>query len=335
MPTERKASALNVMAQRYNVEPDKLLATLKGTVFKNATNEELLALVVVANEYGLNPFLKQIYAFPSKRGGIDPIVSIDGWIKIVNDQPTLDGVEFEFTESNGKPVSCTAIIWVKNRRLPVRVPEYFEECFRPTEPWKMMPRRMLRHKALMQCARVAFGLGGILDEDEAQDIAKRIPNATTPSYEIPVDTQANDQKQIAAAQPTATVEKVVLREPEDNVPMDSPSPFAQQTVETKTPEPVAAPSATPATEPKKREPKAPKADAAPKEVPKVSNVETLKSLIVTESFKEAAVIELCTRKYKGAQVNSIDEYTEDYAQQAVENWGVLIAPQLRMDRAIG
>jgi hypothetical protein len=34
-----------------------------------------------------------------------------------------------------------------------------------------MPKRMLRHKALIQCARVAFGFSGIFDEDEARDIS--------------------------------------------------------------------------------------------------------------------------------------------------------------------
>jgi len=62
-----KPSAINLMASRLSVEPAKLYDTLKSTVFQKATNEELLALVVVANEYGLNPFLKELYAFPEGR----------------------------------------------------------------------------------------------------------------------------------------------------------------------------------------------------------------------------------------------------------------------------
>lgn len=166
----KKASALAVMASRVSVEPEKLLATLKDTVFQKATNSELLALVVVANEYGLNPFLKEIYAFPAKGGGIVPVVSIDGWISMINRQPSLDGIEFAFFDEGGKPVSCTCVIHVKGRIHPVTVTEYFDECFRATEPWKLMPRRMLRHKALIQAARVAFGFSGIYDEDEGRTI---------------------------------------------------------------------------------------------------------------------------------------------------------------------
>ena len=166
-----RTSALTAMAARLNVEPDKLLASLTATAFKGAKPEEMLALVVVANQYGLNPFLKQIYAFPAKGGGIVPIVGIDGWTTIVNSNPAFDGVEFEFADDGeGKPLSVTCIMHVKNRSHPIKVTEYYSECKRNTEPWNMMPRRMLRHKAFIQCGRVAFSLGGIYEEDEAKDV---------------------------------------------------------------------------------------------------------------------------------------------------------------------
>lgn len=155
------------MAARINVEPEKLHATLKATVFKGATNEELLALVVVANEYGLNPLLKELYAFPAKGGGIVPVVSIDGWVSMVNNHPQMDGMEFNHHHSDsGKIEAVTCRIYRKDRSRPIEVKEYLSECKRNTEPWKM-ENRMLRHKALMQCARYAFGFSGITDEDEA------------------------------------------------------------------------------------------------------------------------------------------------------------------------
>ena len=175
------------MASRVDVEPEKLLGTLKDTVFKGASQSELLALVVVSNEYGLNPFLKEIYAFPAKGGGIVPVVSIDGWIRIINRQEGLNGMEFSFENENGKPVSCTCTIHIKDRSHPVVVTEYYEECFRSTDPWKQMPRRMLRHKALIQCARVAFGFSGIYDEDEGERIkdAEATVVASRPLFDEP------------------------------------------------------------------------------------------------------------------------------------------------------
>lgn len=174
-----KPKALELMASRVNVDPSKMLTTLKSTVFNGASDEELLALVVVANEYGLNPFLKELHAFKGKGGGIVPIVGVDGWSKIINRQPNLDGIDFEMQFGEDElPISCTCSIWIKDRTKPVRVTEYYSECVRKTEPWAQMPRRMLRHKALIQAGRMAFGLSGLHDEDEADDIIARAKDVT-------------------------------------------------------------------------------------------------------------------------------------------------------------
>ena len=170
--TQPKSSALATMAGRLSVDPNKLLDTLKATCFKGASAEEMLVLVAVSNRYGLDPLTKQIYAFPSK-GGITPVVSVDGWLHILNSQPQFDGIEFHFEDGpDGKPASVTAVVYRKDRTHATKVTEYFAECFRPTEPWRQFPRRMLRHKAVKEAVRVAFGISGITDEDEARDIAK-------------------------------------------------------------------------------------------------------------------------------------------------------------------
>jgi phage recombination protein Bet len=163
------------MASRFNVEPTKLHETLKNTVFKGASDSEMMTLVVVANEYGLNPLTKEIYAFPAKGGGIVPVVSIDGWIHLANSHPQMDGLDFEFAhDPDGKLISCTCIIHRKDRSRPVKVTEYLAECRRGTEPWKM-EHRMLRHKALIQCSRVAFGFSGIVDDEEAVSLRDVTP----------------------------------------------------------------------------------------------------------------------------------------------------------------
>jgi phage recombination protein Bet len=164
------SSPLAIMAAKFNADPAKLLDTLKATVFSAArNNEELQALVIVSNQYGLNPLTKEIYAFPAKGGGIVPVVSVDGWANLANSHPAMDGVDFEWEHTDGKLISCTAIIYRKDRTHPVRVTEYLSECKRATDPWKM-EHRMLRHKAFCQCVRIAFGFSGIYDEDEAERI---------------------------------------------------------------------------------------------------------------------------------------------------------------------
>lgn len=168
LTTQPKPSALAAMAERFEVEPGKLLETLKQTAFKGATDAQMMALCVVANEYGLNPFTKEIYAFPDKGGGIVPVIGVDGWYRMVNDHPQFDGVDFTETLDNGKLVSLTATIHRKDRGRPCSVTEYLSECARNTDPWKNQPRRMLRHRAFIQAARIAFGMAGTDPEDVAR-----------------------------------------------------------------------------------------------------------------------------------------------------------------------
>lgn len=168
MSNEMILSQVERIAANFDMQgtnTGELADTLIRTVFKNAKPDEFLALLIVANQYKLNPFTKEIYAFPAKGGGITPVVGIDGWARIINDNPVCDGIQFEQDDE-----SCTCKIYRKDRTHPTVVTEYLSECLGTSEPWKKYPKRMLRHKALIQCARVAFGFSGIYDEDEAKRI---------------------------------------------------------------------------------------------------------------------------------------------------------------------
>ncbi len=152
-----------------------LIDTLKATAFKGQVSDaQMTALMVVANQYGLNPWTKEIYAFPDKNNGIVPVVGVDGWSRIINQHPQFDGMDFEQDAE-----SCTCIIYRKDRSHPIKVTEFMAECRRANVgPWSSHPRRMLRHKAMIQCARIAFGYGGIYDQDEAERIVETIDAST-------------------------------------------------------------------------------------------------------------------------------------------------------------
>lgn len=153
-----------------------LIETLKATAFKGQVSDaQMTALMVVANQYALNPWTKEIYAFPDKNNGIVPVVGVDGWSRIINSHPQFDGIEFEQDEQ-----SCTCIIFRKDRNRPIKVTEWMAECKRGTGPWQSHPKRMLRHKAMIQCARLAFGYGGIYDQDEAERIVEGQPQQRHP-----------------------------------------------------------------------------------------------------------------------------------------------------------
>ncbi len=195
--TIKRTNLSQRMADRFGVDPAEMMQTLKATAFKgNVSDAQMQALLIVADQYGLNPWTKEIYAFPDK-GGIVPVVGVDGWARIINDNPQFDGMDFEQDDE-----SCTCIIYRKDRSHPIKVTEYMGECKRGTPPWQSHPKRMLRHKAMIQCARLAFGFSGIYDEDEAQRIVERdvTPAANEdPSSAVQAIENAQSMEELQAA----------------------------------------------------------------------------------------------------------------------------------------
>ena len=183
------AKLMGQLAARFGVEPNKLAKALKQTCFRQTdgeiSSEELLALADVANEYGLNPFLKEIYAFRNKNGAIMPLVSIDGWLKIMHRQPTFRGFETTFGPESSMlteealPQWCEVTIKKEGLDLPIKHREYLSEVFMDTGPWKKHPRRMLEHKTMIHTIRYAFGVSGISDEDAVREMEESFPVQTT------------------------------------------------------------------------------------------------------------------------------------------------------------
>ena len=160
-------------AEKFSVDQAQVLSTLKATCFKGpATDAQITALMIVADQYGLNPWTKEIYAFPDKNNGIVPVVGVDGWSRIINENPQFDGMDFNEGGDGTMPDWIECVIYRKDRAHPIKLKEYMAECKRPVGPWQSHPRRMLRHKAMIQCARLAFGYVGIFDQDEAERIAE-------------------------------------------------------------------------------------------------------------------------------------------------------------------
>lgn len=230
---EQPRSVLFDMAARFGMEPAAFEATVratcspapkKGDQFRPLTREEFAAFLLVSKEYKLNPLTREIYAYPKRGGGVVPIVSIDGWVNLVNSHPACDGFEFDVEHGGkGELVSITCRMYRKDRGRPVSVTEYLSECYRETEPWKMK-HRMLRHKALIQSARYAFGFSGIYDEDEGAKIAemkeinpqdRQLPPAPPPLPPAPPEEAATIEHEPAADEPEADPETGEIVEADD------------------------------------------------------------------------------------------------------------------------
>lgn len=215
-----KKSVLMDMASRFGMEPAAFEQTLRATVMpsdKEVSREQFAAFLLVAKEYHLNPLTKEIYAFPGKGGSIQPIVSIDGWMRMINNHPDFDGMEFEDTLEDGKLVSITCKMYRKDRAHPISVTEYMIECRRDTDTWRKWPARMLRHKSAIQAARYAFGFSGIYDEDEAARIneAQREIDVTPASAPEKTAPQPGRSSRVAAIVGKA---KAVVESPAEGLP---------------------------------------------------------------------------------------------------------------------
>lgn len=218
-----KASLVRTFAARVGVDPDKLLSTLKDTAFKQpykdgkpgpeVTDAQMMALLVVSNEYGLNPFLKEIYAFPAKGGGIVPIIGVDGWIRIMNSRVEFKSQEFKYPEDGVAKedyyVEC--VIERFDRAKPTVIREYLAECYRDTDPWRSHPRRMTRHKALIQCIRIAFGYAGAYDPDEGERIANALAIDVTPVQGSSTKPATRAPRERLAHQPAQAVDSQALK----------------------------------------------------------------------------------------------------------------------------
>src|SRR3546814_18841341 len=120
----------------------------------------MTALLIVANQYALNPWTKEIYAFPDKNNGIVPGVGVDGWARIINSHQQFDGMTYR--QDDG---SCTCIIYRNDRAHPTEVTEFVSECKPGTEPLQSHPSRLLRPKAPHKSARLTVALVGVYDPD--------------------------------------------------------------------------------------------------------------------------------------------------------------------------
>lgn len=65
-------------AERYGFREDELLNTLAQTAFRQQngslpTREQMLSLLSVADQYQLNPFIRQLWAYPTEKAAFCPL----------------------------------------------------------------------------------------------------------------------------------------------------------------------------------------------------------------------------------------------------------------------
>ena len=145
-------------AQVIQLDPLELLAWMD--LFKAVPEKTWLCLLRMILEHRLDPIKEELFLHRYDNGQWQVLISVDGWIKLISRHPHFVGIVF--TESsqmiNDIPTWIECAIYRSDRTMPMVVREYFVEVKQETAIWQKMPRRMLRHRALQQCARLSFNI---------------------------------------------------------------------------------------------------------------------------------------------------------------------------------
>ncbi len=120
----------------------------------------LKSVLRTAKRYQLNPLLGQIDWEANLEGGYEVFIPIDGWIAMIHRESSFKGLAFDQSPEaeHGIPIWMECTIYRSDLTHPITVREYYAELKTDHPVWQQMPRRMLRHKTLQQCARLAFGI---------------------------------------------------------------------------------------------------------------------------------------------------------------------------------
>ena len=106
----------------------------------------------------LDPLCEEIGFTQYDDGQWQVFITIEGCSKLLNQHPQFNGLVFNQADTfiDGVPEWMECTIYRKDRTVPTTVREYLTEVRGENPIWQKMPRRMLRHRALQQCVRLAI-----------------------------------------------------------------------------------------------------------------------------------------------------------------------------------
>jgi len=119
----------------------------------------ILTLLRMMQSLHLDPLCEEIGFTQYDDGHWQVFITIEGCSKLLNQHPQFNGLVFNQADTlvDGVPEWIECSIYRRDRIMPITVREYLMEVRSEKEIWQKMPRRMLRHRALQQCVRLAMG----------------------------------------------------------------------------------------------------------------------------------------------------------------------------------
>lgn len=188
------ALAESPQTQAIQWSPDEV-TTIRNTVAKGASDNELKMFLHLSQTYGLDPFAKEIWFI--KAGG-QPVImtSRDGYLKIANNdkgyegmvsdvvyegdafQKTVDGVSHTYgVGKRGGILGAYALVYKQGTRFPAYVFAPFRDYNKGNNVWRQYPHAMILKVAESMALKRAFSLSGLVTREEidAQDASAPRP----------------------------------------------------------------------------------------------------------------------------------------------------------------
>lgn len=245
--TAPKAS--DQLATFLGIEKGMMLDTLKAQCFvgkrpDEVSDAQLAAFVSTANVLQVNPLVPgMMYAYPTKQGGIVPILGPDGVLKKLDEHiqaGRLEGFDCQvFPEDvTQRPTHAIATIYRRGAKPATYTALYSEWVMTNSPVWQQKPRHMLWMRAIKQAARqVIHGLPMDREEYEMSEMQNVTPAPEEPKVERPAP-KPRAPKGAAAAKVVDT--EVVIEQPKV-VETPKPEPAKPAEVVAPKPEPVKEP----------------------------------------------------------------------------------------------
>lgn len=165
---EELAPRIKAAAARAGLRYESFTQQLLSCAFAHVTfwqQSDVERLFWLADRLGLDPLERDLIALEQKEAfppTVAFMITLDGWVKLLHRHPRFRGLSFEEgpSDDHGLPVWVACSVFWEGFACPWVVREWASEHRSLHESWLNHPRRMLRHKALTQCARLALGIGG-------------------------------------------------------------------------------------------------------------------------------------------------------------------------------
>lgn len=151
------AKEVSKTAKTLELEEAELQAWIDLQVM--VPKQTLIALLRIAKENNLDPLKEEVALALYDDVNWHAYITVEGYSKLLNNHPAYDGITFAQSQeqNNEIPLWMECTIYRKDRSHPTIVREYFDEVKGEQAIWQKMPKRMLRHRVMQQCARLSFG----------------------------------------------------------------------------------------------------------------------------------------------------------------------------------